>query len=57
MYSCLQEGRLTHKKIMGFRDWYQVNAIPQVDGTGFPEKIKKRGQRPKEGRNGVIEET
>jgi len=35
--------------------WYQVHAIPQVDGTGSPEKTKKPGRRPKEGRNGVIE--
>jgi len=42
---------------MGCRYWYQVNAIPQVDGTGSPEKTKKPGHRPEEGRNGVMKET
>lgn len=49
--------RVTHKKTMGCGYLYQVNAIPQMDGTGSPEKTKKPGHRPKKGRNGVLKET
>jgi hypothetical protein len=46
----LQEGRVTHKKILGCSHWYQVNAIPQVNDTVSPEKTKKPGHRPEEGK-------
>lgn len=48
--------REPHKKTMGCRYLYQVNAVPQGTAPAH-NKPKKPGQRPKEGRNGVIEET